>query len=187
MNVEWIIGGVLVLFFAVSLKLMLDKCAFRGLIWGFTIIWAALAAMHFWGVGLEGVRYAFASVLSEAQQTLAAYWCVFLLAALPGALLVWLWLKSYETTFPPLADSCIQWLCAFLTAGGLTLLILMNVALCSPAMAEDFPQSPVGRAYLFASRLPVQTYLQLAGGTEREQLDRLPRMASALVRPYSGR
>lgn len=158
MNLEWIIGGVAVLISAVMLKSAQEKGGLQSLITAFMLVWSTLVAMQAWGLSLGLVQQFPLPELTDGQISLLAFWFGFIVALLPSALLIRFWFKTYRTTFPPLADSLLQWLAGGVSAATLCAVLTMStVPFYSPT-----PETPAGKVYDVVRRLPVRAYLDIA-------------------------
>ncbi|MBT3378302.1 MAG: hypothetical protein HN742_38620 [Lentisphaerae bacterium] len=158
MNAEWIIGGVAVLIFAVMLKKAQAKGGLQSLITAFIFVWSTLVAMHAWGFSLELVEQFPLPDLTDGQISLVAFWFGFIVALLPSALLLRYWLKEYRTTFPPLADSLLQWLAGAVSAVTLCALLTMSAVPFFPPPSD----TPAGKAFVVVRWLPARAYLEVA-------------------------
>jgi len=158
MNFEWIMGGIAVLVSAVILKKAQDKGGLQSLVTAFIFVWSTLVAMHAWGLSLELVEQFPLPEMTEGQVSLVGFWFGYIISLLPSALLIRYWFKEYRTTFPPLADSLIQWLAGGVSAVTLCALIAMSAVPFSPPPSD----TPGGKVYDVVRRLPVRAYLEIA-------------------------
>jgi len=158
MNLEYITAGIAVLVSAVILKKAQNEGGLQSLITAFIFVWSALVAIHAWGLSLGLVEQFPLPDLTDGQISLLAFWFGFIVALLPSALLMRYWFQNYRTTFPPLADSLIQWLAGGVSSVTLCALLAMSAVPFVPPPSE----TPTGRAYIAIRRLPGRAYLEIA-------------------------
>lgn len=159
MNIEYIIGGVAVLVSAVMLKKAQNEGGLQSLITAFIFVWSTLVAMHAWGLSLGLVEQFPLPDLTDGQISLLAFWFGFIVALLPSALLMRYWFKNYRTTFPPLADSLIQWLSGGVSTVTLCALLTMSAVPFFPPPSSDTPE---GKVHIVILQLPARAYLEIA-------------------------
>lgn len=167
MNFEWVVGGVLLLVVCLIIKSLEQRGAFQVLMISFTFGWSTFVSLHFWESSVELVDTFLSGMLTLGEITLAGFWLGFLLAALPGMLLMRFWLRNYKTTFPIMVDHGILWGGALFVAACSLCLALMSLSPFAPLPTK----TPSGRAYSLLRTVPARTYLRVAsltGGPEIE-------------------
>ena len=137
MNFEWIVGGGVLIAVALVMRKFQEQVAFQTLIVAFTVVWSALLALHFWGPVAQLVQGLSVEFLAGRRGTLVGFWVTFLLAALPGILLMNVWLAQYVTTFPPLVDGLLKLACTLAVGATVACLLVLSLAVSAPSV-EDF-------------------------------------------------
>jgi len=157
-NVEWIAGGVLLLGCAMIMRRLQNEGTFRTVIISFTVVWSGLVALHFWG-GVDGLLTSLgAGWLPEGVRAAAGFWLCFVVAAVPGFVLLCTWLKQYATTFPPTLDGVLLWGCSLLTCFVFVTLVFMTLGTLSPD-GRFFHASRIGWR---GDRVPLRTYISVS-------------------------
>ena len=138
MNFEWIVGGGVLIATALVMKKLQEQVGFQALIVAFTVVWSSLLALHFWGPVAQLVQGLPIEFLAGSRRgVLVAFWGAFLLATLPGILLMNVWLANYVTTFPPLVDALLKLLGTLAVGAAVASLLVLSIAV-SASSAEDF-------------------------------------------------
>ncbi len=166
MNLEWTAGGVLLLIVCIIFKQLQVRGGFQTLVFAFTFAWSTFVALHFWETSLGCIESLLPLTLSDGQSALAAFWLAFVVAALPGMLLVKFWLGSYKTTFPTIIDNTILGLGSLVVAFTASCLVLLSLAPFAPPPSD----TRTGQAYGMLRTLPGRAYIHLASFTEDEEV-----------------
>jgi glucan phosphoethanolaminetransferase (alkaline phosphatase superfamily) len=163
MNLQMMIifGGVMLLFVALIAKILVSRTPFQRVAVGFTILWASFAAFHFWAAAITMMQLVVRTD-SEEVRVLGGFWLAFLLACLPGVIMIQSWMRRWSPEVPEWFEKM---------AGGLSVtlivfLLLAHALLCcgiALPQARAFMRSGTtpGRILSSCSQLTFRTYLRV--------------------------
>jgi hypothetical protein len=164
-QIEWIVGGVILLVAALAAKMMIEQLMLQRLALAFTFVWATLMALHFWEAGVS-VFGGIAGILRGTPAEVVSFWIVFILCAAPGVLLLRLWLKTYDAVFPLVLERLSAAVCTLVLVLGVPSLVVMTGMLMPPRISRVLPSSGVaGAVTRTLEHAPIRLYLAIAAPT----------------------
>ena len=163
MQSQLVLGGVVLLILALTLKAMVGRTPLKRGPVAFAVLWASLAACHFWRLGETLVQMAPGDLESGWLAALAGFWLIFALALLPGVFMIHSWMRSWEPFLPRWFERTVGIVSPIVAVVLLFGHVFMSAHLAIPQMGDlAAADSLPGRIVRQASRLSLNTYLQVA-------------------------
>lgn len=188
MRLEWVFFGFVLLSLGLSLKVLFDRHVIPRLALGFSMIWALLAAIHFWEplcrlFGGGGALFGIVPI------EIVCFWGCAVIAMSPGILLTKFLVRENEVALPIVVDRVLNAFVPLVVAIAVSSSVVMTGALLESSLTGLIPPYPSARRVVtFMQSMPVRVYVASAAiisGTETRTVlnDRVPpRVRATLFR-----